>query len=319
MTMAELAKLANVSVSTVSKAFGEAPDINEETKQHIFALAREYGCYGKFFKGKYHKPIIAIIFPEIVSNYYTRYVNILNGMVEKAGGVCVLASDNFDKGKQSELVEYFASYLQVDGIFVFALRDELKKAYNVPVVSLFSSSDSHLHSVCVDLSSAVQETAQTLKAYNHRNVALISEPLTRTKIAQFEEGLLEHGLSVTTVESASRFEPAGEDGVRQLMENHVPFSALVCAYDYVAYGAIKELRRHGLRVPQDVSVIGMDNLPINDYTETSLASIDTNPVGMCEAAWELMQKKLASPHFKEKESVVFKSKLIIRESLQPKE
>ena len=55
MTMKELAKLANVSVSTVSKAFAEADDVSEETKNHIFNIAKEYGCYGKFFKGKYSK------------------------------------------------------------------------------------------------------------------------------------------------------------------------------------------------------------------------------------------------------------------------
>ncbi len=319
MTMAELAKLANVSVSTVSKAFHEAPDVSDETKRHIFALAKENGCYGKFFKGKYHKPIIAMVFPEVVSNYYTRHVKLLSDLVEKNGGICVLASDNFSTEKQAELVEYFASYLQVDGIFVFSLNGELKKAYDVPVVSLFSSSDNRVHSVRSDLFPAIQETASILKEYRHRNVAFIGEPLTRKKAVKFKEELSRHELALTVIESSKRFEPAGEDGVRQLLENGVPFSALICAYDYIAYGAIKELLRHGLRVPQDVSVIGIDNLPINDYTETSIASIDTNPEKICKAAWKLMEKKLHSPHFREKEEIVFPCKLIVRESLQPKE
>ena len=51
--MKELARLANVSVSTVSKAFKEADDISEQTRQHIFDVARKMGCYGKFYKGKY--------------------------------------------------------------------------------------------------------------------------------------------------------------------------------------------------------------------------------------------------------------------------
>ena len=50
--MRELAKLANVSVSTVSKAFSNAADVNEKTKNHIFEIAKENGCYGKFYKGK---------------------------------------------------------------------------------------------------------------------------------------------------------------------------------------------------------------------------------------------------------------------------
>ena len=77
MTMKDLAKLANVSVSTVSKAFSEAEDINKETKNRIFEIAKQTGCYGKFHKGKYHKKIIGVIVPEIVSDYYKIFLNIL--------------------------------------------------------------------------------------------------------------------------------------------------------------------------------------------------------------------------------------------------
>lgn len=55
MTMRDLAKLCNVSVSTVSKAFYDADDVSEDTKKLIFDIARENGVYGKFYKGKYHK------------------------------------------------------------------------------------------------------------------------------------------------------------------------------------------------------------------------------------------------------------------------
>ena len=68
MTMRELARLANVSVSTVSKAFADADDVCRETKEHIFRIARETGCYGKFYKGKYSKKIYAIICSELISN-----------------------------------------------------------------------------------------------------------------------------------------------------------------------------------------------------------------------------------------------------------
>ena len=58
ITMRELAKLCNVSISTVSKAFLDADDVSSNTKKHIFEIAKENGCYGKFYKGKYHKKIM---------------------------------------------------------------------------------------------------------------------------------------------------------------------------------------------------------------------------------------------------------------------
>ena len=105
MTMAQLAKLAGVSVSTVSKAFKDADDVSADTKQKIFAIAKEYGCYGKFYKSKFHKKIFAIIFPEIESAYYNDYVRRLQGIIEKNDGIVLMSTDNFDDNKQAELIE----------------------------------------------------------------------------------------------------------------------------------------------------------------------------------------------------------------------
>ena len=68
--MRDLAKLANVSISTVSKAFNNADDINEETKNHIINIAKQNGCYGKYCKDKYPKKVIAIISRELGGDYY---------------------------------------------------------------------------------------------------------------------------------------------------------------------------------------------------------------------------------------------------------
>ena len=69
MTMRELAKLANVSVSTVSKAFHDAEDISEETRNLVFETAKQYGCFGKFYKVKFPKQVIAFICPELGSGF----------------------------------------------------------------------------------------------------------------------------------------------------------------------------------------------------------------------------------------------------------
>ncbi len=316
MTMKELAKLANVSVSTVSKAFNGAEDISDETKAHIFAVAGEYGCYGQFFKGKYQKPVIAVIYPEILSQYYTQLINYLSHLIEEGGGVCVTATDNFSKETQAELVEYFISYLKVDGIIVFSLRNELKKAYDTPIVSLFASEDDHVDSVRIDFGAAIRDAAQTLLDYGHRDIVFLGENLTHGKERLVHEAFLRHDVQCTAIRSHLRFEKAGEDGVRRLLESGKPFTALICAYDNIAYGAIKELKKHGLRVPEDVSVIGMDNNVASGYTETALTSIDYDPETMCLEAWKLLKKKLRNPYFKAKQNLTLESTLVWRETVR---
>lgn len=71
MTLSKLAKLANVAVSTASKAFSMSGDINEQTREEIFRIARENGCFKKFFNAKYPKFVAAVICPEVNSRHYS--------------------------------------------------------------------------------------------------------------------------------------------------------------------------------------------------------------------------------------------------------
>lgn len=316
MTMRELAKLANVSISTVSKAFNEAEDINEKTKQHIFALAKQHGCYGQFYKGKYPEKVIAIICPEINSNYYAQLIDHLSKQIEASGALCLVSADHFSVSAQAKLIEYFISFLKVDGLIVFSLRSHLKKAYDTPIVSLFGTAENDVDSVRVDIEKAMREAISLFTEYGHTSIAFIGENLTQSKVKLFEAAMLAAGNEhYTLVQSNRRFEKAGIDGVQQLLKTGARFSALVCAYDEIAYGAIKELRKHGIAVPQDVSVVGIENSTTSEYTETSLTTIDTRPEDMCTIAWDLLQKKLKNKYFRVRQSIMVSPKLILRESL----
>ncbi|MBQ4082125.1 MAG: LacI family DNA-binding transcriptional regulator [Clostridia bacterium] len=315
--MKELAKLANTSVSTVSKAFRDADDVSQETKEHIFDIAKQHGCYGKFYQGKYHKKVIALVCPEIAGNYYSIFVQILQKLIEDAGGICLISTTEFNNQKQAELIEYYASYLQVDGLIVFGLKETLKKGYDIPIVSLFASKDCNVDSVNVDMESAMWEAVELLLQYGHRQIAFISEKLTLGKMELFQKIMAENKLDADlTAESDQRFEQAGIDGINTLLQLKKPFTAVICAYDHIAFGAIKQLKRNGFRVPQDCSVIGMDNISMDNFSDPSLTSIDTKPQEVCSIAWDLLQKKMENKYFKAKQSILIRSGLILRESVQ---
>ncbi len=315
MTMKELAKLANVSVATVSKAFCDAEDVSEDTKNHIFSIAKEAGCFGKYYKGKYHKKIIAIICPELKSNYYTRFVEELQSLIEQAGCMPVISTDGFSAVKQGELIEYYASFLKVDGILVFGMRCALKKGYETPIVSLFSCEESRVDSVDIHFEPAMLEAVKTLTELGHRDIVFLGEKLTTGKAELYRDMMLKHGKArPVTVESEYRFEKAGEDGVSRLLSEGIPFTAIICGYDNIAFGAIKQLKRAGFKVPEDVSVIGMDNISIGEYAETSLTSIDTAPREICMVAWNLLQAKLKNPYYLSRQNIAISAGLVVRES-----
>jgi len=316
MTMRELAKLANVSVSTVSKAFAEADDVSEETKNHIFNIAKQYGCYGKFYKGKYSKKVIAIICPELAGNYYTHFIELLQGLIESQNGIAIISSDRFSATTQAELIEYYASYLKVDGIIVFGLRSKLKKGYDIPIVSIFSSSDDRVDSVTTDFKKAIFDSIEKLSELGHKKFAFLGETLTKSK-AEFFNTAIKNTLGAKGIcfESKMRFEQAGNDCINQLLNSNFIPTALICAYDNIAFGAIKRLKECGYSVPKDFSIIGIDNVMVSKYLETSLSSIDNNPEEICMIAWDLLSKKLKNSYYRSKQQIVVKSRLILRESV----
>lgn len=316
MTMRQLAKLANVSVSTVSKAFHDAEDISPQTRQLVFDIAKKYGCYGKFYKGKFHKQIFAIISPEIGSGFYATYIEQLQKIIEQHNGIALISTDHFNKNAQSELVEYYASFLQVDGIIVFHLEEPLKKGYDIPIVSLFSSANPTVDTVSINLETPIFEAVALLRSLGHEKIAFIGEKHTPGKTGVFRKAM--GGIAPDAqciIQSQLRFEKAGEDGVRQLLALNANYTAIICAYDNIAFGAIKQLKQCGYRVPEDFSVIGIDNISMSQHTETALTSIDTNPEEVCLIAWDILQKKLESKYYRSNQSITIGGRLILRETV----
>lgn len=317
MTMRELAALANVSVSTVSKAFHDADDISEETKRHIFEVAKQYGCFGKYYKGKYKKQVIAIVCPELGSSYYNAYVEQLQKLITKNGGISIVSTDQFEDNNQQELIDYYASYLKADGMFVFGLKSSLKKGYSIPIVSLLARTKNTIDSVEVDLSVPIKEAVTYLDSLGHRKITFVGEILTKTKEKYFLEAVEQLSGSYKTIQSNYRFEQAGEDCARKILEEYDRPTAIICAYDNIALGLIRYFSEHGYSVPEDFSVIGMDNIHISQYMGRALTTIDSGVEQVCEIAWDILQKKQKNCYYRLNHSIVLKGKLIVRETTAP--
>lgn len=315
MTQRELAKLANVSFSTVSKAFNNSDDISEETRLRVFEIAKQYGCYGDFFKGKYHKKTIAIICPEIASGYYAEFIKRFQELIESDGNVALISSNNFNRDKADELIEYYSSYIKADGIITFELQNRFKKHCNIPMISIFSEPSPYYDTVEVDLQCAIFDAVRLLDSLGHKKIVFLSEKLTHSKAELYKNAMkrIENG-NIDVIESKYRFEKAGEDSVKRLLEAQKAFTALLCAYDNIAFGAIKELKRSGLSVPDDVSVIGIDNISESEYAEPPLTTIDSKPEAVCTAAWELLKKKIDNPNICTAKNINIAAELIIRET-----
>ena len=130
--------------------------------------------------------------------------------------------------------------------------------------------------------------------------------------------MTENGLipsSDDIVVCTQRFENAGKLGVQQLLDNNTDATAIFCAYDYIALGAIKQLIDKGYSVPEDFSVIGIDNINVSKYISRSLTTIDSHTEEQCRIICELMKKKLENKFSQNKSNIHIKSDLIIRDTV----
>lgn len=286
--MAKLAKLAGVSVSTVSKAFSGSEEISEEKKEHIFRIAKEAGCYDKYCKNIYSKKVIAVICPEFQSRYYSEQLTIFEREINARGSTMIVSATEFDAKREEELLEFFSEYAKVDGIIIYSPTITGKK-YSLPIAAI--GKHDTFNSICLSHKRAICEAVEQLAENGHKAIAFIGEKNTRSKRTAFEYAMENAGIDVKAeyvTESEFRFEAAGYDGMNMLFNCQERPTAVLAAYDCIAIGAMKSIYEHGLKIPDDISIIGMDDIKETPYLSVPLTSITSYNDDLCQIVVDML-------------------------------
>lgn len=288
ITLSKLAKLAHVSVSTVSKAFSMSYEVNEQTREAIFALAREHGCFKKYYNAKYPKFVVAVICPEFRGRYYSRCMAIIQDQLEKHNIELCVATTDFSTENEKRLFEYYNHYSNIDAII--SINGNFDSSdLDIPVVSIYPAKANN--KVCSD-SNTTQALHSVIKHfYDHgvTDIGFISEPHTASKLKVFKAcmtdvvGRFDERFLIT---SNRRFEEGGYDAMTQLIESGNIPRAVICAYDYMAIGSMRCALDNAFKIPEDIAVVGMNNIPECAYLNPPLATIDAGTEQICINAVE---------------------------------
>lgn len=296
ITLSKIAKLANVSVSTASKAFAGSKEVNEETREMIFDIAKKNGCFKRFYNAKYPKFVIAVITHEFNGVYYTRYLSLLKSIFDKMNcELCVSISD-FSAENEKKLIEYYYKHSNVDGIIVMGPYNEIAEDYEIPIVYINSTTgQTGGISVAHDLRPALCQCVDYLICKKANSIGFIGEKLTRGKFELFEQALNEKGLKLNenfVSITDRRFEEGGYHAMEKLFSKKQLPRAIICAYDNMAIGAIRCIYDHGLSVPKDIAVLGIDDIPESKYLNPPLASLSTPTEKLCQLAADAVIKQI---------------------------
>ena len=299
MTLKKLAQLANVSISVVSKAFSGREDVSDEMREHVFAVARRYGCFQQFYHVPYDKPVVAVIIPEAISGFYIRYVEVLKQAFEERGYTLLLSISNFDPQMLEELIRYYTSHGKVDALVVLGSVKRIPEKTDTAIICIESlhkeERDTAYCSVIHQLSVGLEQALLHLKQTGRRRIAYVGEPLTEVKEESLRKKMKKLGFAVYDeymVCPRSRFTQAGRDGIERLWNLAEKPDVIFGSYREITTGILSALQERGVSVPGEVAVISMNNDPAPIHPTLDVTCIDSGIVPTCNAVMELLAERI---------------------------
>lgn len=259
-------------------------------------------------------PKIAILCPEIVSIFYTRRATEITKHLEDKGASVQIFICDFGKENAWKSVRKCLESMEIDGI-VSLTRDDFEQDIMLPYICV-SSSDRR-RCVYPDFESGMTAIIALAKKRGHTRFAFLGEMLTDSKESNYNDAIVQNGIAQeasTIVNSHLRFEDAGYDDMRTLLEMSDRPTFCVCAYDEIAIGAMKALRERGIRVPDDMAIVGINNIPAAQYTTPQLSSMGCDEEALSEAVAEEILQAVLSDTPQEVKKICVPYKFYLRET-----
>lgn len=314
--MEDVARESGVSLATVSLVLRGKPGINEETRQRVLEMARTLGyqrrsapepapfsnikAIGLIVKTRvddppeanpFYSPVVAAVEAEC----RRRHINLLLGAVE-------VDVHNHPRELPRMLSEGDLDGLLVVGTFVDQTLGDTVCRRLMPVVLVDSYADRARYDSVVshNFDGAYAAVAYLIRQ-GHCDIALVgTEPNAFPSIRQRREGyiqaLADHGLPHTYFADSLLWGDTVETATTDLLRQHPAVTALFCANDSVAMGAMRAAQALGRSIPGDLSVMGFDNISLAGYLQPPLTTMEVDKASMGRLAVELLARRAVSPH-----------------------
>lgn len=337
VTMADVAELAGVSKSTVSAVINNKDVVAAATRRRVLQAVDELNYELKHSVP--HRSIassgkgIGYVIKESGNPYYAEALAGIQAVAHEAGYLVFVCSSEGDFATEQEIVRQFAAR-GIDGLIIMPiLNDETDlshifdlKRLNVPLILLESVRGIRAGLVDTDNVQASAQAVSHLIDLGHQRIVHFAGPDYSKHSGERVEGVRRaFSESRLIFDSRSMIIPTGdsiEAGYRTALEY---FSAcgddhptgVTCYNDLVALGLIRALDELGLRVPEDVSVIGFDDIEILNYLPVSLTTVRVPKQEMGRRAAELLLKRIEEKEPGAPERIYLEAELIVRGTTSP--
>ena len=285
--MKDVALLAEVSTATVSRALMNPEKVSITTRKRVEEAVIESGyspnSFARNLRRNESKTIVAII-PDICDPYFTE---IIRGIEEAAmeNGYIVLLGDSRQQKKREDSFVNLLFTKQVDGMLLlgtdlpFDVSKQEQKNLPPMVMACEYSPELELPTVHIDNLTAAFEAVNYLSQMGHKRIAQISGPeqatLCHFRHQGYQQALRRSGVTMNPAYTAYgnfTFE-SGATALARLMSLPETPTAIFCHNDVMAIGAIHQAKKMGIRIPQDLSLIGFDDIQFSEYCDPPLTTV----------------------------------------------
>jgi LacI family transcriptional regulator len=329
-TIKDVAKKANVSIATVSRILNDLPGYSPKTKKKVLDAIEELGYQpNAVARGLINKKTqtIGVLFPDVSSMLSSEILNGIENIAHELGhSVIVCHTDS--SGKRTKKYLQLLNEKRVEGILYVSEvmtkeYDDIMKKMGIPVVLISTESlEFQLPYVKVNDRSAVFSATQYMINQGHKKLGMISGP-KEDKIAGypraqgFLEALQHFGLSESEEQIIYTNGFAYEDGfnnLEPLLSRFPDLTGIIASSDDVAVGVISAAYKLGIKVPDQLSVIGYDNIKIAQMIIPPLTTVAQPLYEMGQVGAEMLFSSIASG--KTVESRIMPHRIIERESVK---
>lgn len=330
MTIKDLAAKTGYAVGTVSRVLNNHPNVSEKARAAILQAVEESGFQlnvnAKQLKQS-HATSILVVVKGTNNELFSQMVETIQSRLSETRYPVYVDYMDEDNNEVLRAVQLCREKKPLGILFLggssYNFRSDFDKIGVPSVLVTMNASDlgfENLSSVYTDDEQAAKQAADQLITQGHRNFAVIGGPIelsdiSRLRLEGYCASFREHGIEFDPERDylTVRFNfQGGYQGAKQLISEGKRFTALLAASDVMAIGAIRALNDAGVRVPEDISVMGYDGLALGEYLVPRLSTVSQPGVQMARRAVQLLMESVEQKSEPRHEKVPFR--LNMRES-----
>lgn len=321
-TIKDVARLAEVSPATVSYVLNGKRSISTDTKQRVLAAAKSLDYVPDLNAqglSRRDSRLIGVVVPQTEPGDRLMFQNSFYGEIlgsieyyARIHGFHILISATDANDSYLTL----AKKRNLDGIIVIGMYpDEFyqqMKQTHIPIVLIDSyCNDHYYHNVRIDDAYGSYLATSHCLSMGHRDIAFFTgcvkeNGVMKKRLTGYRQALEEYGICYRpeyVFEGQIEFE-SGVELAQKLIEKKLPTTAVVCAADILAMGAMKGVSNHGLRIPEDISIVGFDDLEMSKYLIPGLTTVKQQISLKGQKAVELLLKHIEDPNLTKQEEIL---------------